>query len=368
MINSNQKEDAKDDETTNTVKEDIFKRLDQRKENLQLQRSANAGERSKNAAGLQDVLDKLHDWSNDILTRIEASNAKNTIKDGGNELSIMSPETTADVLASLSEEIQKFDSFFNEKSNDLSPYDVRQTQAVTVQIKEKFVILQDSLKPKKKFGFKSKHKKNTGDASNISQMGNDTTNCIIQDNLPTQAVQPLARENRSYEVINPNCQNLIDVSENAIRGRDVIMNSLRQDNYFEKITVKIFGSPGTLHATNMENVTVLCGPVRTSIFVENCSNCTFVVACQQLRIHTTKNSNFYLHVTSKGIIEDCNSVAFAPYNLSYPNLHEHLSNSGLNLKVNNWDKIDDFNWLSTEKSSPNWNILPENQRKENWLL
>ena len=63
------------------------------------------------------------------------------------------------MLASLSEEIQKFDTFFNEKSHDLSPYDVRQTQVISVQIKEKFVALQDNLKPKKKFGFKSKNKK-----------------------------------------------------------------------------------------------------------------------------------------------------------------------------------------------------------------
>ena len=63
------------------------------------------------------------------------------------------------MLGSLSEEIQKFDNFFNENSLDLSPYDVRHTQAATVEIKEKFVVLQDLLKPKKKFGFKSKCKK-----------------------------------------------------------------------------------------------------------------------------------------------------------------------------------------------------------------
>ena len=72
MINSNQKEDAKNEETTNTVKEDIFKRLDQRKENLQLQRSANAGERSKNAAGLQDVLDKVCITLSFVITQIPA--------------------------------------------------------------------------------------------------------------------------------------------------------------------------------------------------------------------------------------------------------------------------------------------------------
>ena len=69
----------------------------------------------------------------------------------------------------------------------------------------------------------------------------------------------------------------------------------------------------------------------------------------------------------QGIVEDCQSVGFAPYNLSYPKLNEDFSNSGLNQNVNNWNKIDDFNWLSKEKPSPNWHVLPESQRKENWL-
>ena len=70
-----------------------------------------------------------------------------------------SNKSNDDLIVSISEEIQKFDGYFNEISNDLSAYDVRQTQIVTMQIKEKFLGLQDSLKPKKKFGFKSRNKK-----------------------------------------------------------------------------------------------------------------------------------------------------------------------------------------------------------------
>ena len=106
----------------------------------------------------------------------------------------------------------------------------------------------------------------------------------------------------SYEIKNPDGCNLIEVPSKEIEARDVIMNKLRNETVLGKIVVRILGSPGTLHITNMDNVTVLCGPVRTSIFVENCINCDFVVACQQLRIHTTRQSNFYLHVTSKVII------------------------------------------------------------------
>ena len=47
-----------------SAKEDIFKRLDKRKENLEQQRSANISERSKNAAENQATLNKVsHFWS-----------------------------------------------------------------------------------------------------------------------------------------------------------------------------------------------------------------------------------------------------------------------------------------------------------------
>ena len=66
-------------------------------------------------------------------------------------------------------------------------------------------------------------------------------------------------------------------------------------------------------------------------------------------------------------MEDCQSVGFAPYNLFYPNLNEDFSVSKLDREVNNWSQIDDFNWLVKERPSPNWHILPEIERKENWL-
>ena len=30
--------------------------------------------------------------------------------------------------------------------------------------------------------------------------------------------------------------------------------------------------------------------------------------------------------------------------------------------VNNWDKIEDLNWLSSSALSPNWDVLPESHR------
>ena len=31
--------------------------------------------------------------------------------------------------------------------------------------------------------------------------------------------------------------------------------------------------------------------------------------------------------------------------------------------INNWDDVDDFNWLAADKASPNWSILPEAERE-----
>ena len=50
-----------------SAKEDIFKRLDKRKENLEQQRSANISERSKNAAENQAILNKVSQFECLIL-------------------------------------------------------------------------------------------------------------------------------------------------------------------------------------------------------------------------------------------------------------------------------------------------------------
>ena len=39
-----------------------------------------------------------------------------------------------------------------------------------------------------------------------------------------------------------------------------------------------------------------------------------------------------------------------------------LQAAGLNKEQNNWDKIDDFNWLASKDPSPNWTILSQDKR------
>ncbi|TRY72552.1 hypothetical protein TCAL_14117 [Tigriopus californicus] len=113
--------------------------------------------------------------------------------------------------------------------------------------------------------------------------------------------------------------------------------------------------------TNLVDCTILAGPVSTSAFIDNSRDCRFVLACQQLRTHSTTHSHFYIHVTSKAIIEDCSDLKFAPYALKYPGMAEDFERTGLDWSVNNWNRVDDFNWLASDQASPHWSVLAEPQ-------
>ena len=121
-------------------------------------------------------------------------------------------------------------------------------------------------------------------------------------------------------------------------------------------------NPVTLHMTHLDQCVFLGGPVQTSIYLDHCNHCTMSLACQQLRAHNSSNSTFYLHVTSKGIIEDCDKIQVAPFNIS--GLSNQFTKLGLRQDINHWDQLDDFNWLASDKKSPHWQVMPEAARMQ----
>ena len=153
---------------------------------------------------------------------------------------------------------------------------------------------------------------------------------------------------------------LLTMSSADVEKRDVVLSSLN------RCRVIIHGSPSTVHITSVRDCVVLCGPTSGSVFVDDCEASTVVVACQQLRVHRTSGTSFYLHVTSRAIIEDCSMVQFAPYNWTYTDLDEDFEKAGLDRARNNWNAIDDFNWLAADKQSPNWSVMDKDPRISSW--
>ena len=47
---------------------------------------------------------------------------------------------------------------------------------------------------------------------------------------------------------------------------------------------------------------------------------------------------------------------------THTHTHTHTQEAGIDQDKNNWNKVDDFNWLASTDPSPNWSVLPEHDR------
>lgn len=233
----------------------------------------------------------------------------------------------------------------------LRGYDIKVFQRSLLELTTLAKEYEEKLLPKKKFGFKKKNKVK----SNII----DNDNGQPKSEVDHIKISEIHLNKNACNIANKIGESL-SISSDEMYRKDVTLNHLN------RCKVKLYGSPSTLHINSLNDCYVFCGPVSTSIFIENCKNCTFVIACQQLRLHNSKNINIYLHVTSRAIMEDCDNIYFAPYNLYYDTINDDFKKSGLDMSVNNWKCIDDFNWLNAEKSSPNWDIISSDNIKDNW--
>lgn len=105
---------------------------------------------------------------------------------------------------------------------------------------------------------------------------------------------------------------------------------------------------------NIKHSLIVAGHVAGAAHITGVEDSILVVASRQVRMHDCKNVDVYLHCASRPIIEDCNNIRFSPI----PDCHMTASEETV---PNHWDEVDDFKWLKSEHS-PNWKILPEEER------
>ncbi|KAJ3658727.1 hypothetical protein Zmor_010451 [Zophobas morio] len=246
----------------------------------------------------------------------------------------------------ISKEILLLQKYVANSNIFLRSYDIKKCQESIQELTNKLKELEDELLPKKKFGFKNRTKPKV----NNKKLERDEVD--FHGKVTVVAKQTCGFSNRVGEIL--------EIGGDEIFKKDVTVENL------ENCKVKILGCPSTLHLSYLKNCYIFAGPVSTSIFAENCTDCTLVIACQQLRLHASKNVNIYLHVTSRAIMEDCHSIFLAPYNLKYDGLDNDFKKSGLDKHCNNWKCVDDFNWLNVDKPSPNWSLLDEKNIVDYW--
>ncbi|KAF8186413.1 tubulin binding cofactor C-domain-containing protein [Pholiota molesta] len=72
-----------------------------------------------------------------------------------------------------------------------------------------------------------------------------------------------------------------------------------------------------LHARNLTNCVLLLPEVEGSALLHDMFNCVVVLGCHQFRMHSSKNIDVLLSISSTPIIEDCTSIRFGHYPPSF---------------------------------------------------
>lgn len=229
--------------------------------------------------------------------------------------------------------------FISDSLSFLPNYDVRRAQEIVKELRLQVLEKRELLMPKKKFAFKCRQRL--------------TPSAKKQGNVEKTQTKTTHTTTTSTNVgFSDRFDEELTLSRDECSGKDVNISNINN------CTLYMRGVPSAVRLNKVMNSRIFCGPVSRSIFVNDCLDSELHLACQQLRIHTTINTKFHIHVTSKAIIEDCEELGFAPYDFYvYEGLDADYQQSGLSRETNNWKDVDDFNWLKLDEPSPNWYLI-----------
>ncbi|XP_073150329.1 tubulin-folding cofactor C [Henckelia pumila] len=254
-------------------------------------------------------------------------------------------------LNSISSEISALEKLVAENSYFLPPYELRTCLNTVDQLKQELDDVSSLVIPRKKFSFKNKpapaHKTVNSPVCETEEKQNVNLGKFrFSDSLVAQGFKGIAKGTLVKKFV---------AEESRDMNEEFTLSDLRE------CQVGLMGCLRSLFVDKLINCKVYVGAVMGSVLIEGVEGCVFVLASHQIRIHDAKNCDFYLRVRSRPIIEDSHGVRFAPYCLNYEGIEADLKEANLGEETGNWTKVDDFCWLRAVQS-PNWSILPENER------
>lgn len=262
------------------------------------------------------------------------------------------PSSLKSELENVAVSISGLEKLVAESSYFLPSYEVRTCLKTVSDLKQFLDDVTSQVIPKKKFSFKNKKKAGSVPARN------DIVN-------PFEEKPKIGVENVGFGASLE--------SSNGFRAKEgeVLVREFQRDSEIGEFTlselnccvVKLRGCLRAIFLNKLRDCKVYVGPVFGSVLIEEVEGCVFMLASHQIRIHNAKRCDFYLRVRSRPIIEDSNGVRFAPYRLMYNGIEKDLEAANFSEETGNWANVDDFRWLRAVQS-PNWAVLPEDERIE----
>jgi len=143
---------------------------------------------------------------------------------------------------------------------------------------------------------------------------------------------------------------IIVKQEGTINGQQFSLEELKDCDIF------LLDYIATINIDYCENCRIYVGPVESSVFIRNCTNCSVILACQQFRCRDCTDCRLALLSTTEPIIETSKDMKFACFDFFYFSLREQLAHAGLRVVNNKWWQVHDFN---ANPDKPNWSLLPQ---------
>ncbi|KAF2466742.1 tubulin-specific chaperone c [Lindgomyces ingoldianus] len=298
--------------------------------------------------------------------------------------------------------IERLSHEVKDASSYIPAYDQRTYGEAIKALSEKLQNIRNSFAPPKKFQFKTARKNPSAiSLSDVAELAQQTKLGVLGYQSDTSnanssfAPTPLDKMSPSEEKLEPE----LCAGENPQGIKEDKVSGIRKPSFSNANSVTISNHSGVhiilptsaSHATssgtvsnlrrcvvdlspptsnggafaglalkNIKDSLIVCGHVAGPIHITSVENSVIVTACRQFRMHASRNTDVYLHCSSRPIIEDCEEIRFAP-------LPEKYNSPDISVSQNQWDQIDDFKWLKSEPS-PHFSLLPASDhiKEEVW--
>ncbi|KZS99598.1 uncharacterized protein LAESUDRAFT_733049 [Laetiporus sulphureus 93-53] len=267
-----------------------------------------------------------------------------------------------EALDQLSLDIAKLRKELTHATSFLPSCDQRQCDIKLKELEESLQKLRTALAPKPEFTSKRKVNKPSISPVPSNSTQEQVPNVLLSSNTSSPAGLPstsLSLSGHSHEYLTCSsflASTAVDASDLAISDlAHCVVNLLPSTSADLQSNLKIT----VLHARNVRNCILLLPQIEGSALLHDLSRCIIVLRCHQYRMHTSSQTDVYIAVSSKPIIEHSTNIRFALYPAP-------LRSSDTNPMGNNLSKPDFSHIRPTP--SPNWALLAENEmiRESDW--
>ncbi|KAF7491430.1 Tubulin-specific chaperone C [Sarcoptes scabiei] len=277
----------------------------------------------------------------DILTHLREE--KQSILNELNEISEIDDETIlTDRINAINSRLDALRKLVHQNRSQMIAYDLRNCNEIIKEIDKK--ILEHRSEDAQKdsdFSFKIK-----GSTSEEIPQKSIQRNKALRSSNDDDLLDKLLNNVSGFQDL---IGETLKLEKNQIENKDIVLKNLCECH------VQIHGIGSSLRLVNLKNTKIFTGPIKSSIYIENCHHCNFQIVGQQVRIHDCSECDIYLYVTSRTIIEDSTKIRFGPYDWDYEHKELDFKRSGFETSPNNWCQIDDFNCLFSK--SKNWSLI-----------